>query len=72
LKSKKDLTFRILQGLLVSLGYLTQEETQLALEELLAMLNQWLTGKVIFYLQDIKMKIFQQQMNKKRNKTQII
>jgi hypothetical protein len=63
---------RILQGLVVSLGCLAREETLLALEELLVMLHQWLTGKVIFYLQDIKMKIFQQQMNKKHNKTQII
>jgi hypothetical protein len=63
---------RILQGLLDSLGCLAREEMLLVLEELLVMLHQWLTGKVIFYLQDIKMKIFQQQMNKKRNKIQII
>jgi hypothetical protein len=56
---------RILQGRLVSLECLAREETLLVPEELLAMLHQWRLGKVIFYLQDIKMKIFQQQMNKK-------
>jgi hypothetical protein len=60
---------RILQGQLVSSVCLAREEMLLVPEELLEMLHQWLTGKVIFYLQDIKMKIFQQQMNKKLNKT---